>query len=213
MLAALLCSTGFTPRFTLGRSLETISTGAEAATLPPYSSVVRRAKIGCRAPRPVLSFDESAYEEDRLARDAEAMAAMAAEEAKAAEDAKFAALRTPWKWVIRRHASRSLGTTVKPALHSAYGTARAPGASGIKWRPRTTHASHGPSTTASRTLLTRIGRRRGWGGCRSSRPRRWSRSALTLTLTLTLTLILTFTRTVNLNLTLTRTLTRTLTQP
>ena len=87
MLAALVCSTGFTPRFTFGRSLETISTGAEAATLPPYSpcATVRRAKIGCRAPRPVLSFDESAYEEDRLARDAEAMAAMAAEEAKAAE--------------------------------------------------------------------------------------------------------------------------------
>ena len=102
MLALSLCTTGFTPRFTLGRSLETISAGAEVATLPRYSPAVRRATIGCRVPQPVLSFDESAYEEDRLARDAEAMAAMAVEEAKAAEDAKYAALRNPWKWVIRR---------------------------------------------------------------------------------------------------------------
>ena len=105
MLALSLCTTGFTPRFTLGRSLETISAGAEVASLPRYSPAVRRATIGCRAPQPVLSFDESAYEEDRLARDGEAMAAMAVEEAKAAEDAKFAVLRNPWKWVIRRHSA------------------------------------------------------------------------------------------------------------
>ena len=106
-MLALSLTTGFTPRFTLGRSSETISAGAEVATLPRYSPAVRRATIGCRAPQPVLSFDESAYEEDRLARDAEAMTAMAVEEAKAAEDAKFAVLRNPWKWVIRRHASQS----------------------------------------------------------------------------------------------------------
>ena len=106
-MLALSLTTGFTPRFTLGRSSETISAGAEVATLPRYSPAVRRATIGCRASQPVLSFDESAYEEDRLARDAEAMAAMAVEEAKAAEDAKFAVLRNPWKWVIRRHASQS----------------------------------------------------------------------------------------------------------
>ena len=104
MLALSLCSTGFTPRSTLGRPLDAISIGAEVATLPCHSpcATARRATIGCRAPPPVLSFDESAYEEDRLARDAEAMAAMAVEEAKAAEDAKYAVLRNPWKWVIRR---------------------------------------------------------------------------------------------------------------
>jgi hypothetical protein len=106
MLALGLCSTGFAPRLTLGRSLDTISSG-EVATLPRYSPcMVRRATIGFRTLQPcMLRFDESAYEEDRLARDAEAMAAMAVEEAKAAEDAKFAALRNPWKWVIRRHAN------------------------------------------------------------------------------------------------------------
>lgn len=106
MLALTLCSTGFTPRLTLGRPLDAISTRAEVATLPHHSpcTTARRATIGCRAPPPMLSFDESAYEEDRLARDGEAMAAMAVEEAKAAEDAKFAVLRNPWKWVIRRHA-------------------------------------------------------------------------------------------------------------
>ena len=41
-------------------------------------------------------FDAMEYEANRLARDDEAMAAMAAEEA------KYAKLRTPWKWVIRR---------------------------------------------------------------------------------------------------------------
>ena len=107
MLALTLCSTGFTPRLTLGRPLDAISTRAEVATLPHHSpcTTARRATIGCRAPPPMLSFDESAYEEDRLARDAEAMAAMAVEEAKAAEDAKFAVLRNPWKWVIRRHSA------------------------------------------------------------------------------------------------------------
>ena len=93
-----LCSTGFTARLTLSRPpLDAISTGVEVDTLSCHTTTRR----------PVMSFDASAYEEDRLARDAEAMAAMAVEEAKAAEDAKFAVLRNPWKWVIRRHASQS----------------------------------------------------------------------------------------------------------
>ena len=43
------------------------------------------------------AFDAPSYEADRLARDAEAMAAMQGE-----ADAAFAGLRTPWKWVIRK---------------------------------------------------------------------------------------------------------------
>lgn len=43
------------------------------------------------------SFDEEAYEQDRLAKDAEAMSAM---KDKAAEE--FSNLRTPWKWKIRK---------------------------------------------------------------------------------------------------------------
>jgi 5-formyltetrahydrofolate cyclo-ligase len=40
-------------------------------------------------------FNEEAYETDRLAQDAEAMAAM-----KVQQELDFAKLRTPWKWVI-----------------------------------------------------------------------------------------------------------------
>ena len=54
-----------------------------------------RAAVLRRSP-PMMSFDATAYEVDRLAKDADAMDAMAAEEA------KYADLRTPWKWVIRR---------------------------------------------------------------------------------------------------------------
>ena len=92
-----LCSTGFTARLTLSRPpLDAISIGVEVDTLSCHTTTGRWTSP------PVMSFDASAYEEDRLARDAEAMAAMAVEEAKAAEDAKYAVLRNPWKWVIRR---------------------------------------------------------------------------------------------------------------
>ena len=43
------------------------------------------------------SFDDTAYEKDRLAKDAQAMDAMK-DEAKE----EFSKLRTPWKWVIRQ---------------------------------------------------------------------------------------------------------------
>ena len=44
------------------------------------------------------AFDETSYERDRLAKDAEAMGAMQKEAEK-----EFASLRTPWKWVLRKH--------------------------------------------------------------------------------------------------------------
>jgi len=44
----------------------------------------------------VDGFDAASFETDRLAKDADAMEAMAAEEA------TFAKLRTPWKWAVRR---------------------------------------------------------------------------------------------------------------
>lgn len=43
------------------------------------------------------SFDDVAYETDRLAKDAEAMQVM-----KRKSDEEFAKLRTPWKWTIRK---------------------------------------------------------------------------------------------------------------
>ena len=43
------------------------------------------------------AFDETAYEADRLAKDAQAMDAM-----KTQAEAEFANLRTPWKWTIRK---------------------------------------------------------------------------------------------------------------
>jgi len=43
------------------------------------------------------SFDEDAYEKDRLSKDADAMKAMKEE-----AEMQFAALRTPWKWSIRK---------------------------------------------------------------------------------------------------------------
>jgi len=43
------------------------------------------------------SFDEVAYEKDRLSKDAQAMNAM-----KEQSDAEFSKLRTPWKWTIRK---------------------------------------------------------------------------------------------------------------
>lgn len=43
------------------------------------------------------AFDETAYEADRLAKDAQAMDAM-----KTKAEAEFANLRTPWKWTIRK---------------------------------------------------------------------------------------------------------------
>lgn len=46
---------------------------------------------------PRMALDEAAFEADRLAKDAEAMAAMKIE-----SEAQFAKLRTPWKWVIRQ---------------------------------------------------------------------------------------------------------------
>ena len=61
----------------------------------PRSAVLLRQP---RSPQLLMteSFDAASYEADRLAKDAQAMETMAAEEA------KFAKLRTPWKWVIRR---------------------------------------------------------------------------------------------------------------
>ena len=47
--------------------------------------------------RMAAPFDEARYEEERLAKDADAMAAMQLE-----AEAQYAELRTPWKWVIRR---------------------------------------------------------------------------------------------------------------
>ena len=98
-----------------------------------------------------LPFDANQYEEDRLARDAEAMAAMAAEEAKTAEDAKFAALRTPWKWEIRRriwdlmeaedYAVRELRTAPQALYHPTYRV--------------TVRIGRVPSTTASPILSMR----------------------------------------------------------
>ena len=46
---------------------------------------------------PHMILDEAEFEADRLARDAEAMAAMKEE-----SEAQFSKLRTPWKWVIRK---------------------------------------------------------------------------------------------------------------
>jgi len=48
-------------------------------------------------PQPSASFDEAAYEADRLSKDADAMDAMSQK-----AEAEFSSLRTPWKWVIRK---------------------------------------------------------------------------------------------------------------
>ena len=52
---------------------------------------------GAHASLHVAAFDETAYEADRLAKDAQAMDAM-----KTKAEAEFANLRTPWKWTIRK---------------------------------------------------------------------------------------------------------------
>lgn len=57
-----------------------------------------RLNSGSMVPRyATTSFDEEAYETDRLAKDAEAMNAM-----KDKAEEEFSSLRTPWKWVIRK---------------------------------------------------------------------------------------------------------------
>lgn len=58
------------------------------ASLPAFT---RQATAGNNA------FDEEAFENDRLAKDAEAMDAM-----KAKAEEEYSNLRTPWKWVIRK---------------------------------------------------------------------------------------------------------------
>ena len=69
---------------------------------PDISSNMLAAAVACavvlRAPPPRMaaSFDPVAYEADRLSKDAAAMDAMRD------EAAKYADLRTPWKWVIRK---------------------------------------------------------------------------------------------------------------
>ena len=66
-----------------------------------FGTVVRTsARLGSgsmMARHATTSFDEEAYETNRLAKDAEAMNAM-----KVKAEEEFASLRTPWKWVIRK---------------------------------------------------------------------------------------------------------------
>lgn len=80
----------------LTSSLVTTSSSRPSLTARRLAS--RAAITSCSAvgSSTATDFDAEAYDADRLARDAEAMEAMAAEEA------KYAELRTPWKWVIRR---------------------------------------------------------------------------------------------------------------
>lgn len=63
------------------------------------------------------TFDEEAYEENRLAKDAEAMDAM-----KDLAEEEFSKLRTPWKWVIRKRIwdlleERNIARPPRPVHH------------------------------------------------------------------------------------------------
>jgi 5-formyltetrahydrofolate cyclo-ligase len=62
----------------------------------PLSMRLARARVA-RMDGSTNLFDETSYEADRLARDAQAMEAMREE-----AEQEFASLRTPWKWVLRK---------------------------------------------------------------------------------------------------------------
>lgn len=67
------------------------------ATTLLAASAPRRTVMSTRRAVMSTDFDEASFEADRLTKDADAMAAMSKE-----AEAEYAALRTPWKWVIRK---------------------------------------------------------------------------------------------------------------